>query len=426
MSAKKHLCKITQLRFVWVFCLLAVTAGCGGNNESPAKHSSIAEKAEVKNVIFCIGDGMGLGQVALARMASAGPNGQLYLEEMPVVGIIKTHSADSLVTDSAAAGTAMAAGFKTNNGMVGILPQGGKCLTILEAAKEKGMATGLVVTSSVTDATPASFGSHVKLRSMQDQIAEDLLANKINVIFGGGRDFFVPKSEPNSKRTDERNLLNEAKKAGYCNIQNAQELHLARGPYILGLFQPAALTTMPPEPTLSELAEKAIEVLSKNKQGFFLMIEGSQIDWGCHKNDWNNTIRQTLLFDKAVKTALDFALKNTQTLVIVTADHETGGLVIKNGSLEGKDLDVKWTTSGHTATPVPLYAFGPGADKFAGVYDNTQIPKRIATLLGIKDFPRIISKTALKEVRFENITEVFRQADYSCRRDSIGSIFAAR
>jgi len=417
MSAKNQLCKITQLPVMWVFCLLAVTAGCGGNNESPAKHSSIAEKAEVKNVIFCIGDGMGLGQIALARMTSEGPNGQLYLEEMPVVGIIKTHSADSLVTDSAAAGTAMAAGFKTNNGMVGILPQGDKCLTILEAAKENGMATGLVVTSSVTDATPASFGSHVKSRSMQDQIAEDLLANKINVIFGGGRDFFMPKSEPNSKRTDERNLLNEAEKAGYFNIQNAQELHLARGPYMLGLFQPAGLTTMPPEPNLSELAEKAIEVLSKNKQGFFLMIEGSQIDWACHKNDSNNTIRQTLLFDKAVKTALDFALKDTQTLVIVTADHETGGLVIKNGSLEGKNLDVKWTTTGHTATPVPLYAFGPCADKFAGVYDNTQIPKRIAALLGIKDFPRIISK---------NTTEVFSQSDYSCRRDSIGSIFAAR
>jgi alkaline phosphatase len=426
MFSKNQLCKVTQLLFVWVFCLLTVTAGYGGNNENPAKHSSIAEKAEVKNVIFCIGDGMGLGQAALARIASAGPNGQLYIDEMPVIGIIKTHSADSLVTDSAAAGTALATGFKTNNGMVGILPQGGECLTILEAAKENGVATGLVVTSSVTDATPASFGSHAKSRSMQDQIAEGLLANKINVIFGGGRDFFVPKSELNSKRPDERNLLDEAKKAGYCNIQNAQELRLASGPYILGLFQPAGLTTMPPEPELSQLAEKAIEVLSKNKQGFFLMIEGSQIDWNCHKNDANNAIRQTLLFDKAVKTALDFAVKDAQTLVIVTADHETGGLVIKNGSLEGKDLDVKWTTSGHTAISVPLYAFGPGADNFAGVYDNTQIPKRIAALLGIKDFPRIISKTASKKVRLENITEVFGQPDYSCRRDSIGSIFAAR
>ncbi|MHC4194395.1 MAG: alkaline phosphatase [Planctomycetota bacterium] len=346
--------------------------------------------SSVKNIIFCIGDGMGFGQVCLARMKGAGIDGKLYMERLPVVGLIKTHSSNRLVTDSAAAGTALATGFKTNNGMVGVSPEGKRYLTILEAAKDTGMATGLVVTSTIYHATPASFGAHVKSRKNKAKIAEGLLESKINVMFGGGRGHFLPKSDPNSKREDERDLISEAKKAGYSYVQSAKELKSAYGPFLLGLFQVKGLTTKAPEPSLAELTEKAIEILSKKQKGFFLMVEGSQIDWACHAKNADNAVRQTLRFDEAVKSAVDFALKDKQTIVVVTADHETGGLIVKGKDLQCKELEVYWTGKGHSGLPVAVYAFGPGAEIFGGVYDNTEVPKKIAGLLKIKSFPRVI------------------------------------
>ena len=145
-----------------------------------------------------------------------------------------------------------------------------------------------------------------------------------------------------------------------------------------------------PEPDLAELTKKAIEILNSAPHGFFLMIEGSQIDWACHDNNAKEAVKKTLLFDEAVKAAIDFALKDKHTLVIVTADHETGGLTIKKGGdLQGRNLNLKWTTRGHTGLPVPIYAFGPAAGTFTGVYDNTEVPKKIAKLLGIKSFPQL-------------------------------------
>jgi alkaline phosphatase len=351
---------------------------------------------EVKNIIFCIGDGMGLGQIALSRMKAAGPGGTLYMERMPVSGFVRTHSANALVTDSAAAGTALASGVKTNNGMVGMTPDGTSYLTILEAAKAKGMATGLVVTSAITHATPAVFASHITSRDKQDKIAEQLIADKVNVLFGGGEEYFLPKSSRGSKRNDQKDLIEQAKEAGYIYIRNAEELKAAQHTHILGLFQLGPLTTVTPEPSLTELTAKAIDVLNREekdsgKQGFFLMVEGSQIDWACHRNDAAGAIRQTLLFDEAVKAAIDFAQKDKQTLVVVTADHETGGLTIKGGSPRGNDLNVNWSTKGHSAMPVPIYAFGPKADIFAGTYDNTDIPRKFANLLGISPFPKALS-----------------------------------
>jgi len=335
---------------------------------------------------------MGLGQIMLARIKAAGPDGALYMERLPVIGFIRTHSADALVTDSAAAGTAMASGVKTNNGMLAMTPDGTQYQTILEAAKDKSMATGLVVTSAITHATPAAFASHVEARSMQDKIAEQLIENKVNILFGGGREYFLPGSDSESRRNDQKDLIKHAQDTGYLYIRNEQELKTARHTNILGLFQLGPLTTVAPEPTLAELTTKAINILNsqtnRKKHGFFLMVEGSQIDWACHDNDAAETVRLTLLFDQAVKAAIDFALKDKHTLVIVTADHETGGLTIKGGSLKGDKLDVNWSTGGHSASSVPVYAFGPRAETFSGTYDNTDIPKKIAALLGIKPFPK--------------------------------------
>lgn len=348
---------------------------------------------KVRNIVFCIGDGMGMGQIALARMKAAGPDGTLYMERMPVTGSVRTHSADALVTDSAAAGTALASGVKTNNGMVGMAPNGTRYQTILEAAKAKGMATGLVVTSAITGATPAAFASHVTSRKMQDKIAEQLIANRVNVLFGGGEEYFLPGSYSRSKRNDQENLIEQAKEAGYIYIRTAEELRAAQHPRILGLFQLGSLTTVAPEPSLAELTTKAIDILDREvgNRGFFLMIEGSQIDGACHDNDTGSVIRQTLLFDQAVKTAIDFARKDKHTLVVVTADHETGGLTIKGGDLKGDDLEVNWSTGGHSAMPVPIYAFGPEAEVFTGTYDNSEVPKKFARLLGINLFPKAVS-----------------------------------
>ncbi|MFZ0033873.1 MAG: alkaline phosphatase, partial [Sedimentisphaerales bacterium] len=260
----------------------------------------------------------------------------------------------------------------------------------------KGMTTGLVVTSAITDATPAAFASHVTSRKMQDKIAEQLIANKVNVLFGGGKEYFLPKSNSKSKRSDQKNLIEQAKEAGYNYIRTAEELKTARHPYILGLFQLGPLTTVAPEPSLAELTAKAIDVLNREgennkKGGFFLMVEGSQIDWACHNNDAAGVVRQTLLFDQAVKAAVDFARKDKHTLVVVTADHETGGLTIKGSNLKGGDLNVSWSTAGHSAMPVAIYAFGPKAEVFTGTYDNTEVPRKFAKLLEINLFPKAFS-----------------------------------
>jgi len=252
------------------------------------------------------------------------------------------------------------------------------------------MATGLVVTSRITCATPASFASHVESRKMEAEIAKQLLANKVNVLLGGGRDYFVPKNIEKSKRTDDLNLIEQAKKNGYNYIETSEQLISAKGPYVLGLFQMEGLKTTAPEPSLAEMTKKTIEILDKNKKGFFMMVEGSQIDWGSHDNNINYSIRQTLLFDEAIKAAIDFAISDQHTLVIVTADHETGGLMFNGINSETGEMLINWSTKSHSGLPVPLYAYGPGDGVFTGVYDNTEVPRKIAAILNIENFPLTI------------------------------------
>jgi alkaline phosphatase len=358
----------------------------------------LTSATRVKNVILCIGDGMGLSQVALASAKVAGPAGKLHLERLPVSGLMRVHAANSRVPDSAAAGTALACGIKTNNGMIGMAPDGQAYYSILEAAKAKGLATGLVATSTISHATPASFGSHVRSRKMEPAIAEQLIANRVDVLFGGGRKYFLPKSDPDSGRTDDIDLLARAAEAGYKCIRTADELQSANDSPLLGLFQLDALTTADPEPSLAKLTRKAIRLLKRanlnstdGRYGFFLMIEGSQIDWECHANNAAGSVRQTLLFDQAVEEAVDFAQRDGRTLVIVTADHETGGMTLVGGGNEDKgdaELTVKWSTKGHSGTPVGIWALGPGAARFGGVQDNTEIPRKIAQLLDIRPFPQ--------------------------------------
>lgn len=348
-----------------------------------------AAGTEVRNVIVCIGDGMGFEHVALSRLTAGAP--KLWMETLPVAGEMTTRSANKKITDSAASGTALACGVKTNNGMIGMTPDKTQYSTILELLAQKGWKTGLVATSQITHATPASYAAHVVSRGNQKGIAPQMLANRVDVMFGGGQKYWLPKSA-GGIRDDKQDVLAQARRAGYQVIATRDELAALTKTPALGLFGKDGLTTAAPEPTLAEMSGMAINLLSrKNKQGFFLMIEGSQIDWAAHANDADRVIRQTLLFDMAVREAIEFARRDGHTLVIVTADHETGGLTVKSDNAGG--IKAKWSSGGHTEANVPVYAFGPGAEKFAGRIDNTDLPKRIAELTGVKQFP--IKKTEM-------------------------------
>ena len=336
-----------------------------------------------KNVIYLIGDGMGVAQVTLARLTTGKP---LAMDSMPVGGFVKTQSANAAVTDSGAAGTALATGFKTNNGMISTLPDGKTVQTILEAAAKTGRAVGIVTTVTITHATPASFGAHVAARASQADIAPQYLDKKIDVIMGGGRQFFIPKSRAGSKRTDETDLIARARSGGYTYVETAEELTAANGNKLLGLFEMDALSATGRQPPLARMTKKAISALSRDKDGFFVMIEGGQIDWRCHANDAAGTVMHMLDFDAAVGQALEYARKNGNTLVIVTADHETGGLTLLGSEEGGNEFTPTFSTTSHSAVNVPFFAYGPGSEVFGGVMDNTDIPKKIAKLWGVKGF----------------------------------------
>jgi len=360
-----------------------------------------------RNIIFLIGDGMGIAQVQLASLKAVGAEGKLYMEKLPVTGLMTTHSANSHVTDSAAAGTALACGIKTSNGMVGMDPDKTPYKNILEVAQHEGMRTGLVATSTITHATPASFASHVASRGNQEKIAAQILGHGVNVLFGGGKKYWLPDG-----RKDSRDLINEARSKGYKIVSNSSDLKDVQETHVLGLFNKGPLTTFSPEPPLPELTRKAIDILDRENQngtgffeklvkkgnallkrepekekGFFLMVEGSQIDWACHANNADNCIKQTLLFDLAVKEAVEFAKQDEETLVVITADHECGGMTVFGGDVKNNKPQPKWSSSGHSAVTVPIYAFGPGARLFSGVMDNTAVSAAIADVMGIKKFP---------------------------------------
>jgi len=339
-----------------------------------------------RNVIFLIGDGMSNAIISAARIQKGGSTGFLRMDEMPVVGLVRTASANSLVTDSAAAATALAGGLKTDNEMVAMTPDGKKIRTIMEAALARGMAGGVVVTSSLTDATPAGFLTHASERWKNSEIAAGLLQTRADVLFGGGYAYFIPKSREGSSRDDERDLVDEAQKAGYAVCRTKEEMDAAPEGKIIGFF---ADKNMNSEPSLSEMTAEALRRFAGRKPGFFLVVEGSMIDKFAHDNDLDKVLDQTLLFDEAVGTALDFAKKDGRTLVVVTADHETGGLSLNGGTKDGRVLMVDWSQDDHTAGTVSLLASGPGAALFAGFKENTDIPRIMARLLKLADFPKI-------------------------------------
>ncbi|MFV0396632.1 MAG: alkaline phosphatase [Bacteroidales bacterium] len=330
-----------------------------------------------KNIIIMIGDGMGINQVQAAFTANGGTLNMT--DRCPVIGYSKTNSANDYTTDSAAGGTAIAGGKKTNNGMIGVAPDGSLIPSILAVSKKSGLSTGVVSTSSVTHATPASFVAHEQSRSDDENIAADFLDSDIDVFIGGGRKFF-------ETRKDGRNISEELKQKGYqvvYTLEDARNVKPGKMGALVTAEHLAPIKDRDPN-FLADASMAAINALKNNKKGFVLMIEGSQIDWGGHANDADYMIGETLDFDRAVGKVLDFAEADGNTLVVITADHETGGLAISKGDYEKKEITVKFTSKGHTASPVPIFAFGPGAEKVAGFRENTSFFNQFTNLLRLK------------------------------------------
>jgi len=354
-----------------IFVLSVFLVSC--NNEV-TKNNDSDKKA--KNVILLIGDGMGITHIYAAMTVSETP---LNMEKFEYTGLQKTYSASDYITDSGAAGTALATGKKTKNGLIGCDTLGTPFKSILKYAEEDGLSTGLVATSSILHATPAAFIANNISRNNCQEIALDFLKTDIDIFIGGGKKNF-------EDREDGLNLIDSLKSKNYQVATAIDNINLFD-------FQKFAVFTAEkhnPEyrngrgDMLPKATEKAIEVLSQNENGFFMMVEGSQIDWGGHDNDIDYIITELLDFDRAIGKALEFAEKDGETLVIVTSDHETGGLTLVGGNINNKTIEVNFSTDYHTADMVPVFAFGPGAEKFTGIYENTDVFHKMMQALGLE------------------------------------------
>lgn len=331
-----------------------------------------------KNIILMIGDGMGVSHVFSGLTANGG---SLFLDNFKHIGFSKTQSADNYVTDSAAGGTALSTGVKTYNGAIGVaINSKGDTVavkTILEMAENKGLSTGLVATAKITHATPASFIAHQNSRLYYEAIAEDFLKTNIDVFIGGGYNNFA-------HRKDGKDLTIDLKTKGYQVLQKMEEIAKVKSGKLAGL---SCLNQNKPFPEreldLPLSTQTALNILNNNRKGFFIMIEGSQIDWASHQNNTIYMVREMLDFDRAIGKAIEFAAKDKQTLVIVTADHETGGFSVIDGDMKHGTLSGAFTTGNHSGVMVPIFSYGPGADQFTGIMDNTDIPKKIMSLLNL-------------------------------------------
>ena len=337
--------------------------------------NTILAGGKPKNVIFMIGDGMGLAQM-YAGMVSNGNH--LALERCKYIGISKTYSASHFTTDSGAGGTALACGVKTKNGMIGMNADSVAVPSILEMAEKNNLSTGMVVACAVTHATPASFIAHQVNRNMYDEIATDFLKTDIDVFIGGGRQYL-------EQRADNRNLTNELKAKNYKVAYTLDDVKTVKTGKLAGLLYEDQNPPMPERgKMLPEATMAAIDILDNNKKGFFLMIEGSQIDWASHDNNADQVKKEMLDFNETIARVLDYAEKHGNTLVVITADHETGGLSFPKGNIKSGTFDAAFSTKNHTGIPVPVYSFGPGAELFSGFMENTAMKNKIAGLLKLR------------------------------------------
>lgn len=337
--------------------------------------SKLKQDNEVKNIILIIGDGMGVAQMYSGMTAN---HGKLNLEYLKYIGFSSTQPFDEYITDSAASGTAIATGVKTYNGAIGVNPDTAKIQTIIELAEENGLSTGIVTTCDITDATPASFIAHQKSRDMHDAIALDYLKTDVDLVIGGGLRHFAD-------RRDGQLLLPLLENKGYTVITDAAELGINKGSNIFALIDAGDLPRAKHRKNyLTQATKTALNRLEKNDKGFFLMIEGSQIDWGGHENNTSFIVDEVLDLDRAIGTALEFATKKGETLILCTADHETGGMTLEAGNIATGEVRADYTSDDHTGVIVPVYSIGPGAEEFMGFYENTALFDKMTSLLKLK------------------------------------------
>jgi alkaline phosphatase len=381
------------------------------------------QRKVAKNVIVLQGDGMATAQRDLIRLVTKGntPGQELVMNRLEHAGLVHTDPADpeEAVTDSAAAATAFSTGYKSFNGAIGVDAQGRARPTLLEDARRMGKATGLVTTSQVTDATPAAYAAHIDDRAKQSEIAKQYLeSSKPDVILGGGEDFWFPAGNagghPDHPATDpteaskgtQGNLVDRAKQLGYTYVKDRAGLRAARKGKVLGLFANEEMFEHRPEGEgdlydplvpLPEMATKALDLLSADRDGLFVLIEEEAIDEMAHENNARLMIKSGEQLDKTVAVAVEFARRHPGTLIVVQGDHETGGLTIENPDaadesgeelskedgpfpVKGTNLNVfaDWTTGGHTGADTPITASGPGSERFDGVIDNTDVHEAIS------------------------------------------------
>ena len=331
------------------------------------------------NIVLVIGDGMGLTQISAGMYASGD---RIALERMGVVGLHKSYSDDNLVTDSAAGATAFSCGVKTYNGAIGVRPDGSACPTLLEEAHGRGMPTGLVVTSTIVHATPAAFYAHEASRQSYENIAAQLADSDVDFFVGGGYKFFADRV------SDDRDLIAEMRRGGRrvesyfeTAFAEASAPDGARYGYLSAVEDP--LPAAQGRDYLSSASALALDYLEARDtagRGFFLMVEGSQIDWGGHANDGAYIVSEVQDLSRTLDVVIDWAAARGNTLVVVTADHETGGFAINNGSTR-EELVFAFTSDYHTGTLIPVFAAGPGAETFAGIYENTAIYDKLKASL---------------------------------------------
>jgi alkaline phosphatase len=356
-----------------ILCFSSIVISCIPKKEI-ANNPKQKSVTKVKNIILLIGDGMGLSQVSASQYYHKNKSN---FDRFPVIGLTKTSSASELITDSASSATAFASGIKTYNGALGVNTDTLAVKNIVEEISEIGISTGIISTSSVTHATPAAFYTHTKKRSMAEDIASQLVSSEIDFFAGGGSHYF-------NNRKDHRDLILELEENNFTmNLDS-----LVTEPTIISskkqgyLLAPKGLPKMLEGrgTFLSDATELALDYLSANENGFFLMIEGAQIDWGGHDNDADYLISELIDFDQTIGVVLDFSELNKETLVIVTADHETGGFTLGQENGDYNKIKPVFSTTGHSATMVPVFTSGPYAELFGGIYENTAIYDKMKSL----------------------------------------------
>lgn len=330
---------------------------------------------KVKNVIMMIGDGMGFEHISCGWVTNGG---SLNMEQMPYFGSSRTTAADKLITDSCAGGTALACGEKTNYGYIGIDTDAKPMVSALHVAQSKGMKTGVTVTCRINDATPADFCVHSPSRKLEEEIAAQYVDASVDFISGGGLHFWT------SRESDSRNLVEEMKAKGYTFVDKLEDVKDASGSKFLGLFGEYDLDpVLERGDVLRTTTLKALEMLD-NPKGFFLMIEGSQIDDWAHRNKVGYMCEELFDFDRTIGEVLKWAEQDGETLVVVTADHNTGGLTLLKGSVEDREVKVNFSTRGHHGLLVPVFAYGPQAEKFAGFHENADIGTLLKEIIAAK------------------------------------------